>query len=177
MLNTQIETLKDYIIQYNPYFNNGYTGVVLNEKTGMVHNNEPVFPMDTLGDYFYLRTEDGLRFDFNEQFRISDCIAPTGVTASMVLVACVNNADADKLLNNLTNTILAYTASNIRLRSAIFESDDVVLQELRKMQAESIDAALQRLKSSYTIVSIKFEISDRYNFQKPSCNVNPCKCS
>lgn len=173
MLKSTVDSIKDYIIQYNPYFKKGYSDVYLDEKTGIIHNSKPIFPADNLGDYFYLRLPNKVQFDYAREFQISDCISGAGIRASVILVAVVKDADPDKLIQNLVNTLQTY--QNVNVNSAIYLTEDVIIQELAKTSEETIMAALQRMKS--TIVSLTFTILTPYQFKKLSCIENPCKCS
>jgi len=51
-----ISDLKNFILTHNPYFDNGFANVSIDEKLGLVANFEDVvFPSSTNGDFFYLR--------------------------------------------------------------------------------------------------------------------------
>lgn len=173
MLRSNLARLKDFILQYNPYFNQGFDDVVMDETTGIVHNNQPVFPADEYGDYFYLR-HVSTRFDTGSQYQVSECIKGFGLQANLVLVACMRDADPDKLQSNLFNTLSAYPVQ-IRLNDALFLSEQVLLKELARVKAENVAAALQRLDPGYTIVSIDFSLTELFNTTSLRCFETPCK--
>lgn len=176
MLKGKLDGLKEHILQYNPYFNNAFADVIQDDTTGIVHNGKPIFPNDTLGDYFYLRLPSNVQFEYAPIYNISTSINGVGLRSNIVLVACMRNADPDKLLSNLVNTIQSYQTEYVRFTGAIYESDGVLLQELSKIKdKENIEAALQRLGNDYTLVSIIFQYTFPFTFQKPICITEPCK--
>lgn len=169
MYNDKLIQIKDYILETNLYFDRGFSDVYLDEKRGIVHNNNVVFPMDTLGNYFYLRLPSVVRFTTRPQDKISDCLYGFSINAPVILVAVVKDADADKLMTNLLSTLASQSVS---IQSAIFESASVVLQELARTKTEIQDAALARI-GKHTIVSISFTLDSQ--FIPSNCIVNPCK--
>lgn len=178
MLKEKLYNLKEHILKYNPYFNNAFDYTVQDENTGIIHDSIPVFPADNLGDYFYLRITNNVRFDNQSIYNTATTISGVGLVPTIILVACVRDADADKLLNNLVNTLRAESCgARIGLVSMLFNGRDVILQELARMkEKENIEAALQRLPSGMTLVSITFTYSFNYTFQKLKCFDPPCNC-
>ncbi len=174
MLKEKITRLKDFILSKNPYFDTGFDDVTLDSTSGYVANDLPVFPADHLGNYFYLRLPDNVTFDNNNEFQIADCITGLGIQSAVVLVACMRGADADHLMTNLVNTLQAYQVDKIRFVSAIYQAGNVVLQELSKISQANQIAALQKLGSDYTIVSVSFNLTTRFDFKPSNCFTNPC---
>lgn len=176
MLQQPLIRLKDWILRYNTYFNNAFPFVRLDDKLGIVADDEKlVFPADNLGNYFYFRLPNKVTFDYNTNVNISDTYNSIGLRANVVLVACMLDADADQLAYNLAATLGRYQDLNIRLIDTVFHSEDVLIQELAKMDSkENLQAALQRLPQNMTIVSITFNITTPYIFQQLNCLTNPC---
>lgn len=163
--------LLNYIIDENPYFQNGFDDVYLDETTGMVHNGEPIFPSDTLGNYFYLRLPNTIRFDSSDVYKISECENTPATIYDLILVACHKDADPNELLNNLITTLGKFDGS-IVFTNASINSEAVILQELSSMSAENKEAALQRKPSNLTIVSISFTYTE---VPAPNnCITEPC---
>lgn len=177
MLQQQLTKLKDWILRYNAYFDNAYPHVHLHDKIGVVASNDlRVFPADNLGNYFYFRLPNKVTFDYNQNLSISDSSNAIGLKANIVLVACVRNADADQLSYNLAATIGRYQDLNIRIIDNVYDKDDVVIQELSKMDSkENLQAALRGLSDNMTIVSLTFTVSMPYIFQQLNCLTHPCK--
>jgi hypothetical protein len=176
MIQSTLTGLKDYILSTNTYFGKGFDDVYMDESTGIVANNLPVFPADNLGDYFYLRLPNQSRFDYNVVNRVTDCSNTPAIVSEITLVACVRKANADRLVTNLLNTISSYN-DDVRFVTVQYRSEDVVLRELSRMKKENIDAALQRL-GNHTIVSVNFSLSVSFRLRKVSsnCILDPCKC-
>lgn len=171
MYNQELTDIKNAILQYNTYFDKGFTGVYQDERKGIVHNENVIFPMDTLGNYFYLRLPSVVRFTTRPQDKISDCLYGMSVNAPIILVAVVKDADPDKLVKNLLYTL---ATMNVSIQSAVFDSASVVLQELSRVSSSVQDAALARI-SNHTIVSIAFTLDSVFIPQKLNCITNPCK--
>lgn len=176
MIQTSITALKDYILTWNTYFTNGYDDVYMDENTGIVANDKPVFPNDKIGDYFYIRLPQQTRFDYTAASTINDCSNTPMLDAELTLIACMRNASADILMTNLVNTISSYNDA-VRFISARYNSEDVVLQELSRMKKEKVDAALSRL-GNHTIISVTFRMLVNFKLRKVSadCILNPCVC-
>lgn len=176
MIQPTLTAIKDYILQYNTYFGKGFDDVWMDETTGIVAGDKPIFPNDTLGDYFYLRLPNQSRFDYNRVNVVSDCANTPSIVSELTLVACVRKASYDRLVTNLLNTLSSYNA-DVRFTSVIYRSEDVVLKELARMKKENIEAALKRL-GNHTIVSISFALSVSFTLKKVTagCILNPCVC-
>ena len=174
MLKQQLANIKQFILDNNSYFNNGYDDVYQNEKGMIGNNNELIFPADNRGNYFYLRLPKNIGFKYDEKYRTNDCIAPLIITSQIILVAQVKGADPDILLNNLLNTVLNIGHAFV-ITGAIMKAEEVILQELAKIDPINIDAALKNLDVNNTLVSISFNYSTQFVTQKLSCITNPCK--
>lgn len=180
MWQRQLNSIKEHILQYNPYLTQGFNHAWQDEQNGEVYAQKgkefvAVFPNDSLGDYFYLRTPQKVSFSESKEFVISDCYKGTGMIGQVVLVAMVRDADADGLLNNLINTVQLYDNETIALNSAVYQNEFVVIQELAKMSKEAMEAALARIKPNMTMVSITFTIKAPFRYRKLSCMTKPCK--
>jgi len=177
MIQETLTSLKDFILQYNTYFRQGFDNVYLDETTGIVEAGKPVFPNDTLGNYFYLRLPSVSTFDYNPVAAISDCSNTPLLVSDVTLVACVLDSDHDRLMANLMNTISSFNA-NARFTQCRFRSEDVVLAELARMPAEKRTAALARI-GKHTIISVTFSLAVNFQLRsvkKADCILDPCKC-
>lgn len=161
--------LLPYILEANPYFDNGFDDVYQDETTGIVHNSQPIFPNDTLGNYFYLRLPNNIRFDSSNIYQLEECANTPAKVYDAILVACVADSNPNTLLNNLLSTLAKF--GDIGFGSASVQSEVVIRQELQKMSKESIDKALQN-KPDISIVSIQFTYTE--TMQLNNCIVNPC---
>jgi hypothetical protein len=175
MLKAKLETLKEFILSNNTYFAAGYANAVQDDETGIVYERMPIFPNDTLGNYFYLRVQRGAQFSYEGMYKMSDAVGSLGINAQIVLVACVKDADADKLAENLVMTMSRYHAEYIKLQQVIYQSELVVSQELALLSRENIQAALQRIDGDYTMVSLQFSYAAPVIVQPLKCITNPCK--
>lgn len=173
MLKSNIERLRKYILTTNPYFSEGLANVYLDPENGIANENGVVFPDDTRGNYFYLRLPDNVTFANGFEFSITECLPGLGINAQIVLVAIVNNADEDKLLQNLVNTIQSFGNYNKTFQTAIYKKEVVVRQELSWMTPENLSAVLQRLPDS-AIVSVTFTLINEFIFN--DCIIDPCSC-
>lgn len=175
MLKEAIENIKDAIKDNNPYFDKGFCNVYQNPDVGIVLAGDvPVFPASELGDYFYLRLPNNVTFSSGTYEAIADSIKGIGLNATIVLVACVKNANCDVLMKNIVNTLQALCGENITLNTAVYNSSEVVRQELSFMNKEQRDAALARIPNGMAIVSVTFTYQIPFTFS--NCIVNPCSC-
>lgn len=172
MVKSTIERLRKYILQANSYFNEGVANVYLDPERGIANENGIVFPDDTRSNYFYLRLPDNVTFSQGGQFSVVECQPGLGVNAQVILVAVVSNADEDKLIQNLVNTVQSFS-SDKSFQSAIYKKEVVVRQELGWMDASRLSATLQRIPDA-SIVSVTFTLID--NFIYNDCIINPCAC-
>lgn len=174
MLNSLVENIKQTILETNEYFVNGYSKVIQNPDLGLVLDGEmPVFPADNLGNYFYLRLPNNVGFDNSTYNYIADNIKGTGLVAPVVLVAIVRDADPDKLIKNLVNTLQGLCDEIITFTQAIYIREEVIRQELQFMNPEARDKALANVNQ--TIVSVSFTINEPFEYSR--CITNPCSCN
>lgn len=177
MLQSKLTAIKNYILEHNTYFAHGYDNAWLDEANGGVSLGEKVlFPNDNLGNYFYLRMPNQIRFDYSAAARIDDCSNTPSPTGEVVLVASIKGGSPDKLITNLLNTIGSYNAE-LRFSSAVYQSEVVVQQEMRGFKKETVNAALARIGKN-KIVSITFAVSTEFRLRKVTsgCILNPCEC-
>jgi len=174
MISDKLALLKDFILLHNPYFNQGFDDVILDDSTGYVFNDQPVFPADNLGNYFYLRLPNNVTFDYDTIYKTSECASEPGIKSAVILVACMRDADRDKLFLNLLSTILAFKVARIKFISGSYQPDAIVSQELAKIDKSNIEAALQRLPEDYTLISITFSLGVNIFPLALNCIQNPC---
>lgn len=172
MLKSHIEDIKDYMLEENDYFQNGFCNVYQNEEKGVVLSGDvPVFSAD-FGNYFYLRLPTNVSFTNGGAYMISDSIKGLGLSAQVVLVAVYQNGDSDKLLNNIVNTLQGKCGENIDFTSASYIAEEVIRQELSFMPQESRETALANLPPDLTIVSLAFTYTIPFIYSR--CIENPC---
>ncbi len=173
MLKSTVERLRKYILSTNTYFSEGIGNVYLDTENGIANEKGIVFPDDTRGNYFYLRLPDNVTFVNGIEFGVTECLPGLGLNAQIVLVAVVANADEDKLLQNLVNTVQSFPNYNKTLQTAIYKKEVVVRQELSWMTGDNLSAVLQRVPDS-AIVSLTFTLVNEFVFNE--CLINPCSC-
>lgn len=162
--------ITNFILQYNTYFNRGFSNAY--QTADGVHDGEHVlFPVDTLGDYFYLRPNTPLSITVNERDRITDRAVPMALNASVNLVAMVKNADPVLLVNNLINTLTRFP---LPVSSVVIQPEEVVQQEIGRMGADDLRATLARLHRSTTLVSVVFTARLKLPVIDLNCLPNPC---
>lgn len=177
-----IDTLTAFILTHNPYFKQGFANVSIDEKLGIVGDeNKPIFPSSSFGDYFYVRYAapvalSNLASGFMEEGRMA-----ASYQIPLVLVAVVRDADSDILFTNLLTTLANYKDKGlqaVRFERTSEEVIEIVTTELAGLKPADLDAALQRLDTSQTLVSIRFTLVSDIEIQSLSCIQNPCKpCS
>lgn len=162
--------ITNFILQYNTYFDRGYSNgyAAIN---GIHDGEQVVFPNDTLGDYFYLRPNQPMSITVSERDRVSDCSVPMALSASVIIVASVKNADPVLLVNNLANTLSRFGCP---VNSVTIQPEEVVQQELGRMGQDDIAATLARLQRSNTLVSLTFTARQLLPVIKLDCLPNPC---
>lgn len=176
MIRERLVDIANDILRYQPYFNAGYPDAYKDIDGRVIQDDELLFPADHLGDYFYLRVPETINFNVNSAFKVSDC-ADGGyqASASVILVACVLNADPDTLIKNLVN-ILRQTNKGYMLRNCINQSGVVIRRELAGLSNDGIKDALARLKEDTTIISITFDIAmPMTEITRLDCLPNPCE--
>ncbi len=179
MLREDFEQLRDFILEQNAYFVNGYANAYKDDVTNAIHvrdgkDVQRLLPADTAGNYFYLRNDGQLKHEAKEPERLTDNGAQRLSfldTQVVYLVAVVNNADPYQLVENIRNTAMMYQNMNVQPVSSHWNREQVVTAELAKMKADDISAVLQRLKDE-TIVRIQLNVSKV--FLPTTCIINPC---
>lgn len=166
MNKADFEAFKYFILGKNPYFNRGFANVYKDDTTKAICAREGkdftvVFPSDTLGNYFYLRNDTGLKHEAMPAERVSDNGTQRLMfldSMTLQLVAVVKNADEHLLIENLRNTAMQYQLLYAEPLSSKWNREQVVIEELAGMKSEDIQAALQRLKNE-TIVRLSLKLS------------------
>lgn len=181
MINIDTIAFKDYILSKNTYFDKGYANAFKDENTSGIYVRDnssliSLFPNDRLGNYFYLRNDTTLQFTLRAQENLTDFgLGRLGFldTMTVYLVAIVKNADVHTIINNLRNTAMMYNKISVVPISAIWNREQIVIEELRGLEPAEIAGTLQRLKNEI-IVRLQFTISNV--FAPSKCIDNPCKC-
>lgn len=169
-MNNYLQNIASFILQYNTYFDRGFSNAY-QSANGVQDGATVLMPNDALGDYFYLRPSPALSITTNEQGRVTDCAVPAALNAQVNLIAVVRNADSVLLANNLITTLSQY---QLPIGSVIMQSEEVIQQELGRMDREQIDATLQRLQPNTKIIAIAFTARISLPFIKIDCLPNPC---
>lgn len=179
MIASKLAQIGAEIQRLNPYFDAAYNNVVASDIGYVMFDPKgqamPVFPNDTLGDYFYLRMPRN--WQFSEGDYIAEGISGTTINAQIVLVAYMMNADADKLASNLINTVRTIgerVRGTIQLVSATAVDEEVLAQELADLGDDAYNAARARLGQNITLCSVTFNYSQLFPYS--NCFDNPCKC-
>lgn len=180
MIQEILNDLGTFILEYNKYFGESFTDVSLSPYTYYIMSGEqPVFPADNLGNYFYLRTPNYTKFDYGKQNIQMEGVNGIGLNIPLTLVACVRSANPDTLLENLITTLsqINFTQDalpyDIKFIQCTSQKEIVIMQELSKMPVETIKSAIMAVDKDYAIASITFTISSPYQFQKISCIKSP----
>lgn len=176
MLIQQLTSLKDYVLQWNPYFDRGFDRVRMDDARGWILSDDtPVFPADDLGNFFYLRLPSKISYDYSNIYSSHDNKGGVGIVAEVILVACMRDADEFQLAGNLITTIGNWQGANTQLRDTLLRQDDVVMQEMAKFKKPVIEACLQGMPEDMTMVSITFKMTASFKFKNLNCLSNPCK--
>lgn len=171
MLKDKLTSIKQSILKYNTYFTQAFDDVYSDDK-GIRNDEKVLFPSDKLGDYFYLRLKDGVRYAKGQP--VSDCDMAIEAQMSGYLIAFVKGANADDLVLNLVSTLMQI---NVIPTGSLWNAEEVVRQEMGKMKDKDVLAALARVKKEYTIVSVSFDYKGGVYPTKLNCITNPCACS
>lgn len=171
--------MNDFILKRNGYFSTGFSNAYKDETTSTVFARSdkglsPVFPDDRLGNYFYLRNETTL--NFTAKAGVEDC----GINRvsfddriNCFLVAIVDDADEFELINNLRNTLLQFKTLSCIPTAAIWQRENVTINEMQGFDDSEILKALENIKPGIQIVRIQFQVNKEYIPNK--CVNNPCK--
>lgn len=179
MLKDKLTILKDFILSNNTYFDTGYAFAEMNyagiiEAEDHIGNRMAIFPNDTLGDYFYMRLPDKVIMNKEAFYQVGECSKGMGMVTNIILVACMRNVDSDQLLANLLTTLVNFANPKTSITSFIMHSESVLTQELAKIPKDDLQAALQRMDTSYNLVSVNFNFTVPFVFNNLDCIVNPC---
>lgn len=170
MIRQLMDEIGAMIAQYNPYFDKYFTGVELNEETGLVNNGEQVlFPTDINGNYFYIRVPSKL----GAVYTSTQSIHTLDLSVSLVVVACMRDADPYELYWNIVSTIGRGCSYGKRFTDFLVHNEDVIMQELAHWKDEDIAAALQR-SADFTLVSVNFTLTYTQPFLQLNCIEKPC---
>lgn len=174
--------LKNYILQRNPYFNQGFSNVHYERLTGRITADEHRVEIlagvdDHKGNYFYIRTEDG--FSYAPLRQVSNCRPATQVYTAGMLVAVVRKGNAKDLHYNLLNTLLSYRGPDESytqpVTGRIFASD-VIETEFASLEDKDIKSIIARAAlQELTLVSIAFRINFEVHAANETCYKTPCE--
>lgn len=174
MLEQKLIDLKDFILKYNTYLNNGFSGGIQDSETGTINDGgKTIFPSDAFGNYFYFRYLSDVRCGYSKS--IADNGLSVGLIAEIILTAYLKNGNSDILAGNLITTIGRFQGFNTKVNKIILQSDDVIHAELGKIKKANQSAALQKLRSGI-LISIQFTIDSDFVFQQLTCLQDPCIC-
>lgn len=176
MFQDSLNNIATHIMEYNPYFDEGHPYVWLDPLKGFVGDDNIVFPRDSKGSFFYLRVNNGVTFEYSNQYKFSDCVDGIAAREEVVLVAVVKNGSAEIVVRNMINTLRNYRTQKLTLRRAIYQKEEVVLQELAQLNEQGREAALKRLPQNSATVSVTFEMLEIALDYKLNCILDPCKC-
>lgn len=178
MTSANFEALATYILTQNTYFDKGFALAYKDEQTrrimhrGVSGDLTDLSFTDTLGSYFYIRTDGDIRISQNIQMADCGIVAYSDVLRCQ-LVAVVNDANAFTLLNNLRATTNMFTELTCIDSGASVIRENIVRSELTGVSGKDIEAILQRLKKQ-TIVRLTIDVQQYY---KPAnCIVDVCTC-
>lgn len=178
MTTNDLKALRDHILTKNTYFSNGFFNAFVDGETSAVYtvengNLRSIFPDDRLGNYFYLRNEPNMKFALKtglEECGVGKFIFDDTIT--VYLVAIVNDADEFELINNLRNTLLSAKGLIAIPTAAMFQTENVLIDEMKGFEETAMIEALTNLKNQ-TIVKLTLSISKEFIPNK--CIDNPCK--
>jgi hypothetical protein len=173
------EDFKDFILEKNKYFTNGYSNAFLintDETQGIFSmDGDFIFPSDIDGNFFYLRHEANITFTPDISQSIADCDAGRmgfNDVQTVYLVAVVDEADEYALLSNLRNTAMMYNGFSAIPTSGILIATNTIIAELSPFGDKVVYKALQNLNEQ-AIVRLTLQITKPYVASK--CINNPCK--
>lgn len=167
MFSEGLQRIKARILSANTYLNEGYCKAHYVADKGVFVEKMRVFPMDTKGNYFYLRVAD----------KINTSQQDIGINMSMPVtcVVCAKDADAEQLAYNIMQTLLN-GCDSVSITSIQLLRDDVVRSELRgTLKDEELKKALANM-GDWTIISVSFNLAISALPKKLTCITNPCKC-
>lgn len=180
MQSNDFEQLACFIMSKNTFFHDSYANVHRDETSNAIYHTQGnerkmVLPNDKLGNFFYLRNEPAITYEAIPAERLTDSNAQRLSfldTQLVQLVAVVQYADAYRLIELLRNTCMLYEDMNVQPVSSVANREQVLLEEMPKMKADDMQAALQRLKNE-TIIRLTLRVSKM--FIPGSCITNPCQ--
>ena len=177
MIDTHLAQIAAFIKEHNPYFDTVFPSVERSDVLGIVHDgNQIIFPMDTFGDYCYIRIPS--KFNVTYSDATNNAGRSVGVSVPLVVVAIMSDADPYHLMLNLMSTIGRMCDYEKKFTSFTIHSEDVIVQELSECEQPVIDKALQNFAQGMAAVSISFVLTYTQPFTQLNCITKPCKsCS
>jgi len=179
MISVDFDNLRDYILQHNTYFNQGFSNCYQDDLTGYILQGESdekfaVGIDDRFGNYFYIRTETDIRYT-ERRPQLSDTSRSLDETTKCYLVAVVDNARPKELVTSLLNTLLNYGENKTRPVRAIYIREAAVQKELSKIDdKDAIIGVLQNLRDLQVVI-VEFDFITQFTPVPFTCIPSPCK--
>jgi hypothetical protein len=170
-----LRALRDFILQYNPYYTTGFANVLQYDNGLVATTGQAVFPADNLGNYFYLRMPNQVQVDNSPAYTIADNGLGIGLQYNVVLVACMLDGNAECMITNLLTTLMRYHNEPLRITTVLPNAEDVIFQELSKVNEATAINAVKNLPEKLTICSIHFTFTIPFVPQQLGCLSTPCK--
>jgi hypothetical protein len=180
MWKRRLEQLRDYLLASNTYLTGGFATAWWDSSSGKLlafnGNGEliTVFPQDTEGDYFYMRTPNIVKVVEDEAQNMAQCSVGYKATGDVTLVCMMRDGEPDSLVTNLLSTLQRFDTTYLRIKGAVYQNEYVLAQEFAKDE-NLLKAALQRVKKNYIFVSVTFTLDVPVQFIKQDCITKPCK--
>lgn len=180
MTDSNFDSLKDYILKLNKYYDSAYANAFKDEESSAVYvrsgkDLKMVFPDDRIGNFFYIRTEPNMAFQPDRGLATMDCgVGRVGFNdvATIQIVSVLRDGNALEMINNIRNSLMAYPNFNIIPIAAIWQRENVVLTEMSGFDEDVLRRIYARLKDE-TIVRVTAQITAQY--LPSTCINNPCK--
>jgi hypothetical protein len=180
MWKASLKSVRDHLFATNPYLRAGYSAAWMddyaNKLLALGDNGEvvTVFPQDNVGDFFYLRIPNQVKYEEDSAQNMRECSVGYRTKADIVLVCMMRDADADMLVTNLVSSLQSYDSAYLRVKSAVYQNEYVIAQEFGKNK-NLAEAALARVKKNTTFVSITFALEAPFKYINVNCITKPCK--
>jgi hypothetical protein len=180
MWNQRLHQLKDYILANNTYLTAGFASAWWDSFSHKLlsfdgkGNKTTVFPVDNLGDYFYLRMPSAVKVIEDPTQAMGQCTVGYRSSGEVILVCMMRDGCPDKLMTNLISTIQRFDPAYLRIKNAVYQNEFVIAQEFGKDE-KLIEAAMQRVKNSFTFVSITIGLELPIQYINQSCITKPCR--
>lgn len=178
MINADFISLRNFMLDKNRYFNQGFANVYQDELTGLIYHGDgnekfAVGIDDRFGNYFYLRTDSDIRYT-DTRPQMGDTTRGLDETLKCYLVAVVEDAIPKELVQALLNSLLHYGDERIRPLRAIYIREVAAAKELAKLPKENVAHVLENL-GERQVVTLEFDLTTKFSAVAFDCIPNPCK--